>query len=154
MLEWVQRIHSAFNVQSTAGFAWLMASLFALLFGAVGGLIGFVVDKSHRRNEERRLLEQQPGWVDPYVIREGRTPSFRIDTLDQDLRKVGVRFTSLSTPQLKPTPETDAVPMEYFQLKNGLLLRAQWRSGARMSESDRALAERVILAHEARIRVE
>jgi hypothetical protein len=154
MFEWVRAIHDAFNVESTWAFSLLVGMGFALFFGLGGGTVGFIVDKAYRKSEERRLLEMRPGYVDPYVIREG-TADFRLDTLDQDLRKVGVRFTSMSSPQLRPTPENDSVPQEYFQLNNGLYLRAQWRSsGRKMPVATRALAERVILAHEARLKAQ
>jgi hypothetical protein len=152
MFEWVRAIHDAFNVDSTWAFSLLIALVFGGIFGLSGGTVGYVVDKAYRKAEERRLLELQPH-ADPYVVRQG-TPAFRIDSLDQDLRKVGIRFDGISSPQLKPTPENDVVPNEYFQLRNGLYLRTQWRNGRKMSAEDRALAERLILAHEARLRVE
>lgn len=153
MFEWVRAIHDAFNVESTWAFALLTATLFAGVAGVAGGAVGFVVDRAYKKAEERRLLELEPGYVDPYVVRQG-TADFRVDTLDQDLRKVGIRFTSMSSPQLKPSPENDVVPQEYFRLKNGLYLRAQWRNGSPMPPDTRALAERVILAHEARLKVQ
>jgi hypothetical protein len=147
--EWVRLLHEAFNFESPWQFALFVAALFGLTVGVGAGAFGFFVDKGFRRAEEKRLLELRPH-DDPYDVSKG--PSFRIDTLDQDLRKVGLWFTSLSSPQLKPTPETDGGPMEYFELGNGLYLRAQWRPGRKMSPKDRALAERIILAHEARLK--
>lgn len=149
MFEWVRLLHEAFNVESPLQFALVVALLFGTVFGVGAGSIAFFIDKGYRRAEERRLLELQPH-DDPYDVSVGGGP-FRLDTLDQDLRKVGIRFTSISAPQLKPTPQSDGVRQEYFQLRNGLFLRAQWRSGEKMPESQRALAERVILAHESRL---
>jgi hypothetical protein len=152
MFELVRAIHDAFDLQSPAAFALFIGGLFATLFGAGGGTVGYIVDKAYRKAEERRLLALVPN-SDPYVIRVGSS-SFRLDTLDQDLRRVGIRFVSMSSPQLKPTPENDNVRMEYIPLKNGLFLRAQWRNGDKMPDGLRALAERVILAHEARLKVQ
>jgi hypothetical protein len=111
------------------------------------------LDKGIRNVEAQRLLELTPEYQKRYVVRQG-DQGFRIDTLDQDLRVVGIRFVSISSPQVRPTPETDSVHQEYFQLKNGLYLRAQWGNGQQMFVGDRAKAQQLILAHEARLRAE
>lgn len=147
MIEWtVESIRDVLGFESTAGIVLVMTVVGAML----GGGAGFFFDKRYRKAEEQRLLETSPKYENRYNVDTG--PVFRIDTLDVDLRKVGIRFDGMSPPQAQPTPANDTVPMEYFQLKNGTYLRTQWRGGAKMSASDRALAERVILAHEARLK--
>jgi hypothetical protein len=153
MFEWARAIHDAFNVESTWAFALIVGGLFAFVAGIGAGAVGYVVDKAYRKAEERRLVESTPEYQQRYVVRQGSS-DFRLDTLDQDLRVVGIQFVSMSSPQTKPTPENDNVRQEYFPLKNGLYLRAQWRDGRAMPEAERLRAATVISAHETRLKAQ
>ena len=93
---WVEIPRDVFGVDTTVG----IVSVTALVGAFVGGGAGYLIDKSHKAAEARQLLQASPEWANRYVTDKG--PTFRIDTLDQDLRKVGIRLTSMSTPQPNP----------------------------------------------------
>ena|SRR5262249_9808535 len=147
--EWlVQIVRDVFRVETTAGVVIWMAIVGAI----VGASAGYAIETGRKAAEVRRLLESAPEFLSRYVVTQGSV-AFRIDTLDQDLKRIGIRVDGMSSPQAAPTPHEDNVPQEYFQLRNGTFLRLQWRGGQRMPPETRTLAERVILAHEARLEI-
>ena len=75
------------------------------VIGAVltGGL-AYAVDKTHKVAEARRLIQTSPADLDRDIVAQGST-DFRLDTLDTDLRILGLRSLVLDFLHIRPRGE-------------------------------------------------
>lgn len=61
MLEFAKAVHEAFRIESTWGFVLLMAGMFALFFGLVGGGLGYLVDRQYQNSIKPIAPTAPPG---------------------------------------------------------------------------------------------
>lgn len=107
---------------------------------------------------DERLLESMEKEIDEAIVRQKEEmtdlppPAFRIDILTELFIAAGLPIEGMSTPQDKPSPETDASPCYYYQLSDGKYLRVFLKSGNLLSVEQKDTLTRVVKEHEGKLK--